>query len=163
MPYPPPKAPPVVVEIMIHFDSSAVARYERAGVGDQAAAPASDEKRPRDARLATVDAAGNIDLTRIYGPVVLRFRADPADHHRFDHAGALFTSDTPLAHTRRWRPDAQFRRVRLSDHGFTLSVDYQNINTRHGRPMPANGYDLAFEAMKRDRDDPAIRNSGVTP
>jgi hypothetical protein len=140
--------PPVVVEVMIRFDAFSIPRFER-----------RESNAKND---AVVDAAGNIDLTKIHGPVTIYFRVDPADHHPFDRAGPLFTSDTPLQHTRRWRSDIQFRRIKLLDHGYTLMVDYHNINTRHGRPMPANGYDLAFSGMKRGDADPAIKNGSVT-
>jgi hypothetical protein len=141
---PPPQTSPAAIEILIHFDSAGVPRYEGRG--------------SRGEGLGSVDAAGNIDLTLTRGPVVLTFKTDPADHHPFDRGGALFVSDTPLVHTRRWRPDIQFRRVRLLDHGYTLTIDYHNINRKHGRPMPANGYDLAFRQLRRQDGDPAIKN-----
>lgn len=143
-----PPPPPVVVEVTIRFDAVSVPRFER-----------RDSAARND---AVVDAAGNIDLTRIRGPVRLYFRVDPADHHPFDRAGPLFTSDSPLEHTRRWRADIQFRRIQLLDRGYTLMVDYHNINTKHGRPMPANGYDLAFSGMRRGGADPAIKNGSAT-
>jgi hypothetical protein len=150
----PPPSPPTVVEVTIHFDNFFIPLFKR----DEA-----DEKRSANANNhATVDAAGNIDLTNIYGPVVIYFRVNPADHHPFDRAGPLFTSDSPLQHTHRWRRDIQFQRVRLLDHGYTLRVDYHNVNKKHGRPMPANGYDLAFSGLDQGAD-PAIKNGSVSP
>jgi len=144
----PPPPQPVIVEVTIHFDAFSIPRF---GGGESNAR-----------NNAVVDPAGNIDLTKVHGPVVIYFRADPADHHPFDRAGPLFTSDTPLQHTRRWKSDAQFRRIKLLDHGYTLMVDYHNINTKYGRPMPANGYDLAFSGVRRGEGDPAIKNGSVT-
>jgi len=155
MPIPPPPSPPVVIEIAIHFDAFGALRYE--------GRPARETGAGREAGFGSVDPVGDIDLTKIHTPVVPRFSTDPADHHPFDPKGALFTSDAPFIHTQPWRPDDQFRRVRLSDHGYTLTIDYQNIAVRRGRPMPANGYDLSFARLKRHGGDPAIRNGAVLP
>jgi hypothetical protein len=155
--YAPP--PPPVIEISVHFDSFGALHYARRGAN---ARPEDADANGSGSDLATVDPDGTIDLTRIATPVVLVFHADPADHHPFDRRGPLFTSDAPFIHTHRWRPDEQFRRVRLMDHGYTLRIDYRNINHKHGRPMPANGYDLSFLPDGRHDKDPAIKNGSVT-
>jgi hypothetical protein len=157
----PPPPPPAVVEVTIHFDPFGVRHYE-ARPADRAASERTNGGKNNDEQ-ATVAADGTIDLTRISTPVTLYFKVDPAEHHPFDRVAPLFTSNSPFEHTRRWRPDEQFRRIQLLDHGFTLRVDYHNIRIRHGRPMPANGYDLAFRGVERRDADPAIKNGSVNP
>ena len=139
----------------MHFDQFGIPRYQAV----DNAKGAQDNARHG---YAVVEPDGTIDLTQVRTPVVIVFRVDPAEHHRFDRRAPLFTSDTPFTHTHRWRPDEQFRRVRRLDDGLTLRIDYQNINKKHRRPMPANGYDLSFSPGRHEDKDPAIKNSSAT-